>query len=609
MCGVIGINSQRYASERLLQSLERLEYRGYDSAGISFLFDKKLKTLKAEGKVEDLKKLVLGQKDDGVIGIAHTRWATHGKPCEENAHPHSNGEISIIHNGIIENYKEIKTILIAKGASFYSETDSEVILQLLHLYLKFGTSPLEAVQQTIKQLKGAFAIIAIFANHPNLMIATRRHSPVAVGMGKGESFVGSDAYAISPFVDYVTYLEDDDIALCELDKITIFGEDGLEVNRKQVAVNKETGLYDKGSFKYYMQKEIFEQPLSSRETLNKYIKDSQVALNLGPIASKDITKIYIIACGTSLFAGQLAKYWLQDMAKIEVEVEIASEFKHRELEPSPGSVGIFISQSGETADTISALRFFKGTDRFTIGIVNNEQSTIARETDLCLPIHAGQEIGVASTKAFTSQIIVLAILTLKFAQERNSLSSESVQIYIEKLLEVPGRVSAILNYDKEFQNLSRLIAPSTSLLYIGRGSSYPIAEEGALKIKELSYIHAEAIAGGELKHGSIALVDEKLFVIAIAPYDKLFSKTMSNIQSVAARGGKIILLSNSTGCNSAKDICTNTITINQEEDEYSSFIAPLLYVIPLQLLAYHTAIIRGNNVDQPRNLAKSVTVE
>lgn len=609
MCGVIGINSHSNVSERLLQSLERLEYRGYDSAGISFLSGKRINTIKASGKVSDLKKLVLAQTDDGTIGIAHTRWATHGKPCEENAHPHSNGEVSIIHNGIIENYKEIKAMLIAKGASFYSDTDSEVILQLLQLYISFGTSPLDAVKQTVKQLKGAFAVIAVFASNPDLMIATRRHSPVAVGLGKGESFIGSDAYAISPFVDAVTYLEDDDIAVCERDKITIFDAADREVNRKSIAVNKEAGSYDKGGFKYYMQKEIFEQPISSRETINKYIKDGQIALNLGPIEPAQIRKIYIIACGTSLFAGQLAKYWLQDLAKLEVEIEIASEFKHRELAPLEGSVGIFISQSGETADTISALRFFKGKGRTTIGIVNNEQSTIARETDLCLPIQAGQEIGVASTKAFTSQVIVLALLTLRLALENKSLSPEALQLYIDKLLEVPGRVAELLNHDLEFQKLSKLIASSSSLLYIGRGVSYPIALEGALKIKELSYIHAEAIAAGELKHGSIALVDEKLFVIAIAPQDKLFLKTMSNVQSVAARGGKIILFSNAYGCKAAEGLCKETITINHEEDEYSNFIAPLLYVIPLQLLAYHTALLRGNNVDQPRNLAKSVTVE
>jgi len=609
MCSVIGINSNRNVSERLLKGLAKLEYRGYDSAGISFLNDGAIKTIKACGKVNDLKKLVSAQENDGIIGIAHTRWATHGKVSEQNAHPHSNGEVSLIHNGIIENYREIKAALEAKGVLFYSETDSEVIMQLLNMYIKLGTTPVEAVRETLKQLKGAFAILAIFSRYPDIMLASRRHSPIAVGMGKGESFIGSDAYSISEFVDSVIYLEDEDIAVCTTDKITIFDQSGKEVERKSIQVSKEACDYTKGRFQHYMQKEIFEQPFSSRETLSRYTKNNEINLDLGSIKPDQIKKIYIIACGTSLFAGQVAKYWLAEIAKIEAEVEIASEFRYRELEPLDGSIGIFISQSGETADTIGALRFFKGAGRFTIAIVNNDQSTIARETDLCLPIYAGQETGVASTKAFTSQVIVLAAFVLKFAVERKSLPTGTAALYLEKLLEVPGRISELLNHDAEFQQLSQLISSSTSLLYIGRGTSYPIALEGALKIKELSYIHAEAIAAGELKHGSIALIDENSFVIAIAPQDRLFQKTISNIQSVAARGGKIILLSNEYGCDFAKDLCTKTITINAEEDEFSNFITPLLYAIPLQLLAYHTAVIRGNNVDQPRNLAKSVTVE
>jgi glutamine---fructose-6-phosphate transaminase (isomerizing) len=609
MCGVIGINGRSNVSERLLQRLERLEYRGYDSAGVSFLNSGKVKTVKVCGKVSKLKEAVLAQEEDGIIGIAHTRWATHGGLSKKNAHPHSNEKISIIHNGIIENHQQIKTKLVSTGASFVSETDSEVILHLLNEQLELGFSHVEAVRETIKQLKGAFAIIVIFADNPDIMIATRRHSPVAVGLGQGESFVGSDAYALSGFVDSIMYLEDDDIAVCEKEEITIFDVAGKEIERELVKVNKETCDYEKGNFKYYMQKEIFEQPISSKETLSRYFKDGEININTNSVKLEQIKKIYIIACGTSLFAGQLAKYWLQDIAKIEVEVEIASEFRYRELLPEKGSVGIFISQSGETADTISSLRFFKGPGRFTIGIVNNEQSTIARETDLCLPICAGPEIGVASTKAFTSQVIVLAALALKLGVEKKSLSFEHAQRYVEKLIEVPGRISELLNHDVEFQKLAKLISSSASLIYIGRGTSYPIALEGALKIKELSYIHAEAIAAGELKHGTIALIDENVFVIAIAPQDKLFQKTMSNVQSVAARGGKVILFSNEDGCKFAQNICEKTISINHEEDEFSNFIAPLLYVIPLQLIAYHTAVLRGNNVDQPRNLAKSVTVE
>lgn len=609
MCGIIGINGKDNVCERLLQRLQCLEYRGYDSAGISFLTERKVKTIKVCGKVSVLKAAALLQKEDGLLGIGHTRWATHGEPCEKNAHPHSNGKISIIHNGIIENYSQIKATLVAEGVSFSSETDSEIILHLVQSYISFGLLPLEAVRKTINQIKGAFAILVIFASHPDILIAARRHSPVAVGKSQGETFVGSDAYTLSKFVDSVVYLEDDDIAVCERDKITIFDVVGKEVVRSDVKVNKEICNYDKGHFKYYMQKEIFEQPFSTKQTLDKYIKDGAVNIDFGSIKTDGIKKLYIIACGTSLFAGQLAKYWIQDIAKIEVEFEISSEFRYRELLPKEGSVGIFISQSGETADTINSLRVFKGNGCFSIGIVNNEQSTIGRETNLCLPIYAGPEIGVASTKAFTSQVIVLAALALKLAVERGNLSVERSQLYIEKLLGVPGRISELLNHDADFQSLASLIAPSSSLLYIGRGTSYPIALEGALKLKELSYIHAEAIAAGELKHGAIALVDENTFVIVVAPQDKLFLKTMSNVQSVAARGGKVILLSNEYGCEFARSICNKTITINHEEDEVSNFIAPLLYTIPLQLIAYHAAIACGNNVDQPRNLAKSVTVE
>ncbi|NRA73918.1 MAG: glutamine--fructose-6-phosphate transaminase (isomerizing) [Rickettsiales bacterium] len=609
MCGIIGINGSDNVCNRLLQKLEHLEYRGYDSAGVSFITEKNIQTIKVCGKVQKLKESVKKQTKDGVIGIVHTRWATHGELSERNAHPHSTDKVSIIHNGIIENHQQLKDELISKNIAFSSETDTEVVLHLIQEYLNNGNTPLEAVKKAIARLKGAFAIIAIFADHPDIMIAARRHSPVAVGTNNGESFVGSDAYTLAEFVDNVAYLEDDDIALCEKTKITIFDKTGKEVVRDFIAIDKESCNYSKGQFNHYMQKEIFEQPLSSKATLQQYIKNGSINLNFGLIKLEQIKKIYIIACGTSLFAGKLAKYWFQDIAKTEVEIEIASEFRYRELLPEEGSIGIFISQSGETADTIGALRFFKGENRYTIGIVNNEQSTIARKTDLCLPIHAGSEIGVASTKAFTSQTIVLAILVLKFAFEKGFLSSDKTKLYIDKLQEIPGRISELLNHNIEFQNLAKLISSSSSLLYVGRGVSYAIALEGALKIKELSYIHAEAIAAGELKHGTIALIDKNTFVIAIAPQDKLFAKTMSNVQTIKAREGKIIFFSNEYGCNLADNLCTKTVTINHEADEISSLITPLLYVIPLQLLAYHTAVIRGNNVDQPRNLAKSVTVE
>jgi glucosamine--fructose-6-phosphate aminotransferase (isomerizing) len=617
MCGIIGINSKRDCIASLLSGLHRLEYRGYDSAGLSFINNAGLHTIKVSGKVQDLENALAIRNNipkgegsvHGTVGIAHTRWATHGRPCEKNAHPHSNGTVSVIHNGIVENYLALKEGLTASGIKCISDTDSEVITHLITIYLNQGCSNIEAIRKTANQLTGHFSILAIFLNDPEVMIATKRHSSICIGQESDGTFVGSDSYALSKFVDSVCYLEDSDIAVCKKDGFLIFDLHDLPAHRETFLVKESDRSYSKGLFVHYMQKEIFEQPLSSRNTLKHYIEDGEFAKQLKDLDLSAIKRIYIVACGSSLFAGMTAKHWLQELAIIPVEVEISSEFCYRVLQPEENSLGIFLSQSGETADTITALRFFKGTKRISVGIVNNSDSTIGRETNICLPLYAGPEVSVATTKAFTSQLIVLACLTLKLASDRKLLQIETLQAYIAKLMELPGRISALLDRDQEFKDLATTIAHRRNVLYLGRGISYAIALEGALKLKELSYIHAEAIAAGELKHGSIALVDEDMYAIVIAPQDKLFLKTMSNVQTVTARHGNIIFLSSEWGCTFARSVCKNTVVVSHEEDESCRFIIPILYTIPLQLVAYHSAVLCGHNVDQPRNLAKSVTVE
>lgn len=607
MCGIIGINSKKDVVERLILGLHRLEYRGYDSAGISFINQTGLHTIKTLGKVQNLANTISKHAPQGNIGIAHTRWATHGSPCDKNAHPHSNGKVSVIHNGIIENHLALREMLINSGAKFLSDTDSEVIPHLISMYIDQGCSNLEATRQTLNQLHGAFGILVIFANDPLTMIAAKRYAPICVGLGAEGTFIGSDAYALSNFVDYVQYLENDDIAVCSKESVTILDAHNLPVIRKAIQVKASDRNYSKGLFPHYMLKEIFEQPTSAKTTLEHYITENSLSLALNGVQFQDVRRIYIIACGTSLFAGMIMKHWLQELAHISVETEISSEFCYRGLLPEEHSVGIFISQSGETADTIAALRFFNGPNRTSISVVNNAESTIGRESNICLPIYAGPEIGVATTKAFISQLITLACLTIKAASDKTFMPEKIQKMHIEKLLEIPGRISMLLDRDQEFQAIAAMIASKGSLLYLGRGISYAIALEGALKLKELSYIHAEAIAAGELKHGSIALVDENMYAIVIAPQDRLFLKTMSNVQTVVARRGNVILLSNEAGCAFAQGLC-RTLVINYDEG-FGQFVMPMLYTIPLQLIAYHVAVLRGHNVDQPRNLAKSVTVE
>lgn len=608
MCGILGINSKHDVINRLMLGLHRLEYRGYDSAGISFINSTGLQTIKNLGKVKDLENALAKLSPHGDIGIAHTRWATHGLPCDKNAHPHSNGKVSVIHNGIIENHQALRQMLLDTGVKFSSDTDSEVITHLIAMYLYKGKNLVQATRCAMNQLIGAFGILVLSKDNPSVMVAAKRHASICVGLGTDGTFIGSDSYALSNFVDSVQYLEDDDVVICGKDQFKILDVRDAAVERKVVQIKSADRHYEKGLFAHYMQKEIFEQPLSAKTTLENYInKDGGLSSKLDGIKFKNVKRVYIVACGTSFFAGMIMKHWLQEMAQIRVEIELASEFCYRNLLPEEDSVGIFISQSGETADTIAGLRFFNRSNGFSISIVNNAESTIGRESRMCLPIYAGPEVGVATTKAFTSMLVVLACLAIKASIEKGLMDEQTKIKHIQKLCEVPGRISALLNREQEFYDVASLIANKRSVLYLGRGISYALACEGALKLKELSYIHAEAIAAGELKHGPIALVDEEMYAIVVAPQDKLFLKTMSNVQVVAARKGNIILLSSATGCSFAQGLC-KTVPVDCDEDS-SQFVMPIIYSIPLQIIAYHAAVIRGNNVDQPRNLAKSVTVE
>ncbi len=608
MCGIFGINSKEVVLEKTLNGLSRLEYRGYDSAGISISSGKDIATLKLVGKVSNLKELVKKEKPkDGNIAISHTRWATHGEPLTVNAHPHSYENISIVHNGIIENFQELQTQLLKEGVKFKSTTDSEVILHLLLREYKKTKDLVKAVQHTNNLLDGSFALL-VLCSDTDFVIATKKHSSLAIGLATDACYISSDSFSFSQYADKVINLEDLDIALCYKGNVEIFDKHNKPITRTKRKIDKSLGDYDKGSFKHYMQKEIFEQPLSIKQTVDRYfVKDYITQEAKGLLAN--IEYVQIIACGTSLYAGMVAKEWLQDIAKINTTVEIASEFNENTIIKNKNTLGIFISQSGETADTIKALRLFKKAKHKTIGILNAQNTTISQEVDLELPLFAGPEIGVASTKAFTSQLVVLAALSLYLAKNNNYISAKQLQMYKDEVLTIPGRVAELLNHDEDFAQIARAISHSKSIIYTGRGVSYALSLEGALKLKELSYIHAEAIASGELKHGPIALIDKDLYIIALAPHDNLFYKTRSNLEAMASRKGKLICLSTEQGCQELSNISYKSIVINHKHNEAEELTIPFIYTIPLQLIAYHTAIIRGNNVDQPRNLAKAVTVE
>lgn len=607
MCGIIGIAGNNAVAPIIHDALTRLEYRGYDSAGIATLVDGHIERRRAQGKLKALADLLGKQPLAGVTGIGHTRWATHGAPNETNAHPHATDEVAVVHNGIIENFSELRAELEGHGHRFSSQTDTEVVPQLISFYLRQSKTPKEAVAATLKRLHGAFALGIIIASEPHTVYAARRGSPLAIGYGEDANYLGSDAIALAPLSQKISYLEEGDWAIITTDNVSIFNEKDESVERPVKTTSLSSETVGKGNFAHYMQKEIFEQPTVVGNTLNVYYNpaSSRITLPKLPFNLKKIPHITIIACGTSYYAGLVARYWLESLARIPVDIDVASEFRYREPVMPKGGLSIVISQSGETADTLAALKYAKAQKQQTLAVVNVEESSMAHEADAILPTHAGPEIGVASTKAFTTQLTVLACLSLAFAEARGTLKNDDMARFTQALAEVPSRISEILYHDDAIRALSTQIQHAKDMLYIGRGTSYAIAHEAALKMKEISYIHAEAYAAGEMKHGPIALIDEEVPVIAIAPKDHLFEKTASNVQEAAARGGKIIVLSDVAGVKELGDIVYQSITL----PTVHPFVAPILYAIPVQLLAYHTAVLKGTDVDQPRNLAKSVTVE
>jgi glucosamine--fructose-6-phosphate aminotransferase (isomerizing) len=606
MCGIVGILGQKAVAGDLVDALRRLEYRGYDSAGIATVENGHLDRRRAEGKLKNLELRLSNQPLQGHTGLGHTRWATHGKPVERNAHPHMNERVAVVHNGIIENFQELRDELSAKGHQFQTETDTETVLHLVSDYLDEGRKPVEAAQAALQRLRGAFALAIIFAGEDNLMIGARQGPPLAIGHGQGQMYLGSDAIALAPFTDTITYLEDGDWAVLSREKADIFDLDGRKVERPAIKSVASSLLVDKGNFRHFMAKEIHEQPEVISHTLANYIDFAEGRVGLPDLGldPASVSQISISACGTAYYAGIVGKYWLERYARVPVEIDVASEFRYREPPLPKGGLALFITQSGETADTLATLRYCKSQGQRIVSIVNVRTSTIARESDVVLPTLAGPEIGVASTKAFTCQLSVLACLAIALGRARGTISAQQEKELAKALSEVPRHISTLLRNEATYEKLAHDLSKARDVLYLGRGVSYPLALEGALKLKEISYIHAEGYAAGELKHGPIALIDEQVPVIVVAPADELYDKTVSNMQEVAARGGKIILLSDGAperaGCALEAHIPVPTV---------HPFVNPLLYAVPVQLLAYHTAVFMGTDVDQPRNLAKSVTVE
>ncbi|MEZ0221970.1 glutamine--fructose-6-phosphate transaminase (isomerizing) [Tardiphaga sp. 1201_B9_N1_1] len=608
MCGIVGILGRGPVADQIVDSLKRLEYRGYDSAGVATLEGAHIDRRRAEGKLKNLEAKLGKSPLAGHIGIGHTRWATHGKPTEANAHPHAAEGVAVVHNGIIENFRELRLELEKGGAKFASETDTEVVAHLVSFYLQKGASPVEAVKQALPRLKGAFALAFVFKDHDNLMIGARKGSPLAVGYGDGEMYLGSDAIALAPFTDDISYLEDGDWVVLTRKGCEIHDESGKVVKRDVLKSGASAFMVDKANYRHFMAKEIHEQPEVVGHTLARYVDlaNERVALPMTlPFDFKDIQRISITACGTASYAGFIAKYWFERFARVPVEVDVASEFRYREAPVRKGDLAIFISQSGETADTLAALRYAKEQGMHTLAVVNVTTSTIARESETVMPTLAGPEIGVASTKAFTCQLMALATLAIAAGKARGELSDADEAKLVHGLVKVPRLMTDALTHEAAIEKLARDIAKSKDVLYLGRGTSYPLALEGALKLKEISYIHAEGYAAGELKHGPIALIDETMPVVVIAPYDRVFDKTVSNMQEVAARGGNIILMTDAKGAEEATVDSMVTIVMPDMDAAFT----PLVYAVPVQLLAYHTAVVMGTDVDQPRNLAKSVTVE
>ena len=607
MCGIIGIIGTTPVAPLLLDGLKRLEYRGYDSAGVATLVNGRIERRRAEGKLANLDQLLGREPIAGTIGIGHTRWATHGRPTEANAHPHANQRVALVHNGIIENFRDLRADLTRRGHRFETETDTEVIVHLLTDHLDQQMSPQEAVAEALVRLEGAFALAIIFAGRHDLMIGARCGSPLAVGYGDGEMYLGSDALALASLTDRICYLEEGDWVELTQDAVGVHDATGAPVAREVKRTALSGALIGKGQYRHFMQKEIFEQPAVIGDTLSAFINPlkRRVELDDLPFELSNVPRVTISACGTAYFAGLVAKYWLEQIARQPVELDIASEFRYREAPLPEGGISLFISQSGETIDTLAALRYAREQGQKILSVVNVPESTIIRESDAVLQTLAGPEIGVASTKAFTTQLTVLACLTIACARARGAIDKDTEAALSTALTEVPARVAEILNHDAAIREIAGFLAEARDVLYLGRGSIYPIALEGALKLKEISYIHAEGYAAGEMKHGPIALIDDTVPVIVCAPSGPLFEKTASNIAEVAARGGLVVLISDAEGIARVGEQALHSI----ELPRIDPFVAPILYALPVQLLAYHTAVLKGTDVDQPRNLAKSVTVE
>ena len=607
MCGIVGILGNHEASPILVDALKRLEYRGYDSSGIATINDGVLERRREIGKLVNLADKLVHQPLKGKIGIGHTRWATHGSPTLANAHPQKTGKVAVVHNGIIENFKKLRDELISNGANFQSETDTETIAQLCMSFIDGGDDPKIAAKKTLARLEGAYALCFLFHGYDNLLIAARKGSPLAIGHGNGEMFVGSDAIALAPMTNQVTYLEEGDWAVITRESLEIRDTNGTKIKRSKQTLDLNTQNVAKGNHKHFMAKEIAEQPSVLADAIQHNLNTSRDKLEISDLELdfKNINRITLVACGTAFLACNVAKYWFEKIARISIDLDVASEFRYREPPVEKNNLAIFVSQSGETADTLAALRYCNKNKMKTLGIVNVDESTIAREASMSMQIHAGPEIGVASTKAFSCQLSILYFLVIKAAKEKGIIENNQEAELVKSILQLPSTIVDALSLESEIKLAAQELSKASNAIFLGRGAMYPLALEGALKLKEISYIHAEGYASGELKHGPIALVDENMPVIVLAPKDELFDKTVSNMHEVMARGGKVLLITDTEGASEAQEGTWKTIIMPKIAND----LAPILYSIPAQLLAYHTAVSKGTDVDQPRNLAKSVTVE
>jgi glucosamine--fructose-6-phosphate aminotransferase (isomerizing) len=608
MCGIVGILGKDAVATQVVEALRRLEYRGYDSAGVATLEHGLLTRRRAEGKLRNLEVRLSNEPLEGLIGIGHTRWATHGKPNETNAHPHATAKLAVVHNGIIENFRELRAELQADGYVFETETDTEIVAHLVTRELDRGKTPVEAVGLSLPRLRGAFALAFLFEGEEDLLIGARKGSPLAVGVGDGEMYLGSDALALAPFTNLIAYLEEGDWVVLNRQGATFYDKSNNVVQRRAQRVAAGAFLVEKGNHRHFMAKEIYEQPEVVGHTLTQYLDMAAGRVRLpfkGTIDWKSLSRLSVSACGTAYYAGLTAKYWFEKLARLPVEIDVASEFRYREAPMPENGLALFVSQSGETADTLACLRYAKQEQQKVLSVVNVPTSTIARESDAVAPTLAGPEIGVASTKAFTCQLTALACLALAAARGRGTLSAEDEARHVQSLIALPGLIAQALELEPQIEKLARELSKAKDVLYLGRGTSFPLALEGALKLKEISYIHAEGYPAGELKHGPIALIDEAMPVIVVAPHDALFEKTASNMQEVAARGGRIILITDAKGAAECGIVPETTIIMPDMDPTF----AAIAYALPIQMIAYQTAVFMGKDVDQPRNLAKSVTVE